>query len=333
MASCASIGPASVPRDRFDYIGSISESSKRQLLLNLLKERYADAPVFLDVTSVTNAYTLEGAVELLGQNSFGEQLRSVTANAHYADQPTITYTPLAGDKFAKSIMSPIPLSGLLLLIQGGHRVDGVFRLCVKSINGLHNAYGGDAARPGDAGFRELIELLREDQTVGGLEFQVRSPDAQEILLSFAPTPDAATLERHARIATLLGLKPGKSNYRLTFAPFASNDTEIAVQSRSMQQVLVDLASYIEVPQEDVAEGRVYAPMRSEEQQRLFPAPLRVRYGDVPTDAYISVRYRGRSFWIDDRDRESKAAFTFVMTMFSLVDTETPHGPVLTIPAR
>jgi len=45
---CASIGPPSIERDRFDYVASISESWKRQMLQNLVKIRYTDVPVFLD---------------------------------------------------------------------------------------------------------------------------------------------------------------------------------------------------------------------------------------------------------------------------------------------
>lgn len=52
LTGCASIGPSNVVRDRFDYVAAISESWKRQMLQNLLKIRYTDAPVFMDVTSV-----------------------------------------------------------------------------------------------------------------------------------------------------------------------------------------------------------------------------------------------------------------------------------------
>ncbi len=52
LTGCASIGPATVARDRFDYITAISDSWKAQMLLNLVKLRYGDAPVFLDVASV-----------------------------------------------------------------------------------------------------------------------------------------------------------------------------------------------------------------------------------------------------------------------------------------
>ena len=51
LGGCMSIGPGTVLRDRFDYISAISESWKAQMFLNLVKLRYGDAPVFLDMTS------------------------------------------------------------------------------------------------------------------------------------------------------------------------------------------------------------------------------------------------------------------------------------------
>jgi hypothetical protein len=49
FTGCASIGPGTVTRDRFDYVTAISDSWKSQMLFNLVKLRYGDAPVFLDV--------------------------------------------------------------------------------------------------------------------------------------------------------------------------------------------------------------------------------------------------------------------------------------------
>ena len=48
-------------RDRFDYGQSVAESWKRQMLLNVVRIRYADAPIFIDVTSVINNYSLSGS--------------------------------------------------------------------------------------------------------------------------------------------------------------------------------------------------------------------------------------------------------------------------------
>ena len=72
VTGCGSIGPSTVNRDRFDYITAISESWKQQLLLNIVKLRYADTPVFLEVGQVISGYEVEGTFSAggtIGNNS------------------------------------------------------------------------------------------------------------------------------------------------------------------------------------------------------------------------------------------------------------------------
>jgi hypothetical protein len=208
---------------------------------------------------------------------------------------------------------------------------------VKTINGLGNAYGGGyAAHAGDPRFAELISLLHQHNLAGGIDFQVRAAGEEktDFVLSVKPPAGEAAAARRARIGELLGLSKTAQEYRITFGPIAAKDDEIAIQTRSMLQILVDLASYAEVPPGDVAEGRVHLPARSAEQEQMFPPLLRVRYSEAqPRDAHVAIRYRERWFWIDDRDRNSKAVLGFVMLMLSLMDADTQPGPVLTIPAR
>src|SRR5688500_20243932 len=66
-SGCSSgIGPRSVPHDRFDYTEAISSSWKQQMLVNMVKLRYGDTPIFLDVVSVINQYALETTVDVRG---------------------------------------------------------------------------------------------------------------------------------------------------------------------------------------------------------------------------------------------------------------------------
>jgi hypothetical protein len=62
----------------------------------------------------------------------------------YTDRPTITYSPLTGDKFSRSLMTPIPIRGLLFLIQSEYPVDFLFRIGVQTINGVDNRFGAKA---------------------------------------------------------------------------------------------------------------------------------------------------------------------------------------------
>jgi hypothetical protein len=146
VSGCASIGPATVARDRFDYITAISDSWKAQMLLNLVKIRYADAPVFLDVASVITQTGYQGIVGVSGswfQNPFSS-FAGVTATGTYGERPTVSYLPFSGEKFARSLMTPIPPAAILNFLQAGYPADLVFRLTVHTINGIHSRFGGSA---------------------------------------------------------------------------------------------------------------------------------------------------------------------------------------------
>ena len=62
VVGCTSIGPKTIPRDRSDYIDSVATSWKRQTLLNIVKLRYADAPVFLEVAQIVSGYTIQSTI-------------------------------------------------------------------------------------------------------------------------------------------------------------------------------------------------------------------------------------------------------------------------------
>jgi hypothetical protein len=266
LGGCASIGPGTVARDRFDYITAISDSWKSQMLLNLVKLRYGDAPVFLDVASVINQYGVEGTIGYTGNWAQNPTLPwpytalySLTGLGRYTDKPTITYSPLSGEKFARNLMTPIPPASILNLIQAGYPVDLVLRLCVHSVNGINSRYGGAARmREADPEFYPLVERLRNIQLSGDLGLRVRKTGEQTAtLVVFSKKPSPAIEADRAEVRKLLSLDPKSEEFSVIYGSVAANDKEIAMLTRSMLEILIDLSSYIEVPTASVYERRTF----------------------------------------------------------------------------
>jgi hypothetical protein len=341
LAGCASMGPATVSRDRFNYAAAISESWKQQMLLNLLKIRYSDAPVFLDVANVINSYTLSGEANLYGEAAEpgrGDQFLGAGVSGRYEDRPTITYSPLTGSRFARSLLSPLPVSSVLYLIQAGYPVDIVLRVTVSSINGMENAYGGlGNSRPGDPRFFELLKKMRASQDAGGMGMRVKQVGQdQAVVIFLRPISDETRAGDLQDMVRLLGLKPDARELNVVYGSFQANDAEVAFLTRSMLQILTDFASDIDVPARDAEEGRVYVKPRASEEQAATKPLIRIRQSaELPANAYAASRYRDQWFWIDDRDVVSKSMFSFLMFMFALTETSDSQAgaPVVTVPAR
>ena len=346
LAAGCTLGPRTVIRDRFDYSAAVADSWKSQMLLNLVRIRYGDTGVFLDVGQIVAGYTLESVASAgVVWNIFGITIPhpNVPSNivtggvaGRFTDRPTITYTPLMSERFARSMMSPIPPGAVLSLIQAGYPVDLVLRLMVSVVNGIANRYGGEArARPADPEFYPLLERMRRVQLSGGIGMRVLRKDREEsVLMTFRRQLEPGIDEDALAIRKTLGIDPAAGDIRVVYGSVAANDREMAILTRSALEVLVDLSSFITVPEAHVLEHRVN-PTPEPEAGPHGPIPplLRVATGkEPPGDAFAAVPYRGQWFWIDDRDLPSKRMFSFIMFIFTLVEPGSKEpAPVLTIP--
>jgi hypothetical protein len=341
LAGCASIGPGSIGRDRVGYDEAISDSWKQQLLLNLVKLRYGDAPVFLEVASIINSYSLETQVDLGAARGTGvTQLYSATVgtSAHYADRPTITYNPLLGERFTRSLMTPMSPAVIVALVQAGWRADAVFRVTVSSANGVRNRFGGSApVGGGDPDFYRLLASLSALQDVGAIGMRVEREKDQEtaFLILNGKGLDEAGRRELDQVRRILGLRRDAQEFRITYGLAAKDDGELALLTRSLLEVLFFTSTWIQVPQDHVAEKRVQAAVTYATETAAKVAPLLVVSSgpSEPKDAFVSVRYRGTWFWIDDRDLASKQAMSFLLLLSTLADGGPSKGaPLVTIPA-
>lgn len=364
VAGCQSIGPGTIPRDRLDYAGAIADSWKEQTLLNIIRIRYFDTPMFLDVASVISSYQIQGQIEF-SREIFPENTRSnsrqIGASGTYIDRPTISYAPLTGEKFVNSLLRPIPPQAVFAMIVAGHPADYIFESTVRAINDVYNYSGSPArARRVDAAFPKVTAALRRIQQAGALGMRVErrvSPrdfpgpgrreegtpgmraeqwvGADESRLFFREKVDDQTAADIGFVRQALGIRADAKELRLIFGSLRQRDDEIALLTRSIMEILVELSGGIEVPRQHLAEGRVRPVPESARAGRGGSPVFRIRSGDAPPqDAYVAVRYRAIWFWVDDRDLDSKRVFTFLRMFSSIAETGVaPQVPVLTIPAN
>ena len=340
VTGCVGFGPRTLARDRFAYTDALSESWKRQMLLNMVKLRYADAPIFLDVSSIINQYALE--TELSGNFGWNQFLEAdsqlLGGRGRYSNRPTVTYQPLSGVKFARSLMTPIPPSSVLSMIQAGWRADSVFRVCIQSVNGIYNRTGaGIRAHPADPEFYRLMTLFRNIQKSRAVGVRIHQMDdnKQATALFFRKEDiDPEVVAQIGTVRQLLGLDPEGYEFNVAYGSLAQDNQEIAILTRSMLEILVELASYIDVPAQHVAEQRTTPTIVEELDAVAGTGPTVKIYSDTkkPADAFVAVQYRDHWFWIEDRDFMSKRVFSFLMFLFSLAETGAPEAaPVLTVP--
>ncbi len=362
LTGCSSIGPGTIKRDRTDYSSAMANSWKEMQLLNIVKFRYFDPPIFLDVPSVVSQQ------ELYGQATFNARLvpnplttatrtfYEPQAQSRYTDRPTISYTPITGQSFVNLLLRPIPPATIFSLIDSGHPADFLLRLTVNSINGLSN-YSLAPARAfsEDPQFRRLLAALRRLQQAGAIAARTiqvaikplntttrnRSQPSATVTQGETRAQTTVFFRRHAGpaverdirlVKSLLGLDPRRDEFILTGEPRHTPD-EIAVESRSMQEILSELAAGVDVPTEDMAGGRATTVPNVGDGPDTAPL-IHIYSGlEPPIDAYTAVFYQNRWFWIGNDDLRSKRDFMFLLIFYALSETRAiPQAPVVTISA-
>ncbi|MGE0031996.1 MAG: hypothetical protein AB7T20_12840 [Steroidobacteraceae bacterium] len=342
LASCTHLGPRSVVVDRFDYSSAIADSWKQQALLNIVKLRYMDLPVFVDVASIVAGYSLQTGVTVGGvasstgavQGDYG----SLGGQAIYTDRPTITYVPLTGEKFLRGMITPIDPKNIFFMLQSGFAADFVLALTVESLNGLRNRSAtATGIREADPEFVRVLELMRDVQAAGAVGMRVEEDKAKgstAMLFFRREDVSADILEKAAEVRRLLKLPGDGQKFALMYSPGRGTDNELAVNSRSMMQILGAFASYIDVPEAHLQDHSA-VPSFEHAAAETRHGGVRIYSGeDRPASAFAAVQYRDHWFWIDNGDLQTKRAMTAIIFFFTLAETGSNDKlPLITIPAQ
>ena len=334
-------GPDMVPRYQFDYAAAIGDAKKQQILMNIVKLRYAEWPVFLEIHQVVAGYNWEqtGSAKVSLRRMFNAAERDDAELGYvgrFVERPTITYAPLGGESFVRNILTPARPESLLSLIQSGWPVDRLFQMMVQSVNGKRNRhviYGTDY--PADPAFISFVNLLKKIHLANAISIRVRQTEGKGKVnkLNFrANLLDSETKQELDEMKAMLGLNPDVDTYHIIWDSISEDPNTIAIQTRSVIQVMVAMALYVELSLEEIKKGDVMSLKSTQKDDAAdLPPLMRIHSGSgTPKDAFVAVRYHNRSFWIDFHDWNSKISLAYLTLLLTVTESGEMKGPQLTI---
>jgi hypothetical protein len=334
-AGCLNIGPSTIVQDRFRYNQAIRDSWEEQMLTNMVAIRYGESPVFLNISSVIAQYGLETSANVAaGLNSGfgGSETLEGGGRTVWSERPTITYTPVEGQDFAVNLLTPISPTEIFALIEAGWNAERSLRLLLKSINGV-SAYDPTTQQLNPAFFQVLNAFKAlQDQEALGIRRETDGDMVRTYLYLREVEANPIIEEALEVIVGVLRLASDGEGVEVVFGPYFKDPHTITVQTMSVMDILNESAAYIVVPDSHVREGRT-APNRLITGDPSITRPLlNVQSAEnQPDDALVAVKSRDHWFYIDDKDIDSKKAFSFLMILMQLsAAQQESRGPVVTI---
>lgn len=258
-----SVGPGSLQRDHPRYSEALREIQDEHRLMNLVRLRYLETPVFLQVTSINTTYNLGvSANASVADSSQTGTTTGAGVGGAYGETPTFTYSLPATQEFFGRMIAPLSAAQLGPLATSG--AGGFFRLGLRRINRLENVSadtGWVAEEPASyAEFLEALDLLKTLERAGLIDYtyniasiqasspfeelgeQSQIPEAERIGMRFFKNEDgkwvarvgtkvpylrfaaaSASDARALRLRELLDLDPEKYSFPIVDVDFAPTE--------------------------------------------------------------------------------------------------------------
>jgi hypothetical protein len=338
-AGCAMVGPNLIANGRSDYNRAVTDTDNQQMLMVAINNRYEERGSLLAVTSITANvnFVTDARIEagIGDSDNYRGNLTPFSGGALYEENPTITYTPVAGAQYIRQLTAPVSIPVMATLAHAVVDPTQIYMTLVSRMNGLYNPDFPISDSDIDPRFERAIQIITDLTRAHRLEW-VEDPAGSGRYVIVIDDYAAHFSDQVEELRDLLDLPESDAAQDRIVLPtsIASEGREpggIGITTRSVYRLVELMAANVEVPAADQSAGVVvdYPP--------TGPAAkgLRVRYAtQKPEGAYVAVDYRDGWFYIDDSDIATKRYFRILGSLWAVAIHESASktaAPVLTVP--
>ncbi|MFQ5720196.1 MAG: hypothetical protein ACE5IK_11675, partial [Acidobacteriota bacterium] len=186
LATGCTVHTTAIRRDFAQFNETIQYNQSQQMLLNLVRLKYRESPLFLKVGALSASYDFGAeAGASIGRTSSRTTL-GASIGTSFSMRPTITYTPLEGETYVRQVLAEVAPSTFVLLQRSGWPIATLCHILVENIDTRIN----NEDEPSYQAFITLVQVLEQAQEAGQLDFVHEGEDI--VLHVGGVTPDAAT---------------------------------------------------------------------------------------------------------------------------------------------
>ena len=163
LSGCSTLGPQLVLNSHIDYNKAVEQVIQEELLLNIVRRRYYEAPQFVTISSISTSMSTSAGVS--AGTGFGNQGTPTTGNVggnfNWSDSPTVTITPRQGMEILGALTARMGVLTIAKMAQAGYRFDFLLALMTEGLTDVRGPEVGVGTdfRPGDKEFIEVIQSV------------------------------------------------------------------------------------------------------------------------------------------------------------------------------
>lgn len=175
------LGPSALRSTRMKYNEAVRATNDEQLLMNIVRLRYADSPVFVDLPSITSQFEVSAGGHFLGGrgNQFPGFANLGFGELTARDSPTLSFRPREGKDVSRILLTPLSAE-LFSVVNAGANFEQLMLTTIDDMNDVPNAPQAALMVPkvpdGNEEFLRGIRLLSDLYERGAVELKLGSEE-------------------------------------------------------------------------------------------------------------------------------------------------------------